>query len=73
MCDFYAALVAAGAAVVDKSASATGATVGISGYSRTAPSSHLKIGQQPGKGAVLLVFSANTQTILEMGKNSAVF
>lgn len=37
--------------------SGTGATVGISGYSNLAPSSHLKIGQHPGKGAVLLVFS----------------
>lgn len=37
--------------------SGTGATVGISGYSSLAPSSHLKMGQQPGNGAVLLVFS----------------
>ncbi|VEN49548.1 unnamed protein product [Callosobruchus maculatus] len=34
--------------------SGTGATVGISGYSSLAPSSHLNCGQQPGKGAVLL-------------------
>lgn len=40
----------------DESAGA-GATVGISGYSSLAPASHLKIGQQIGNAAVLLVFS----------------
>lgn len=37
--------------------SGTGATVGISGYSNLAPSSHLNFGQHSGNGAVLLVFS----------------
>lgn len=37
--------------------SGTGATVGISGYSNLAPSSHLNFGQQSGNDAVLLVFS----------------
>lgn len=63
VCSIYAAL--AGAAVVEASVSATGATVGISGYSRTAPSSHLKIGQQCGKAAVLLVFSVDRNVIIE--------
>lgn len=45
--------------VVVAASSGTGATVGISGYSNLAPSSHLKTGQQPGNGAVLLVFSSS--------------
>ena len=44
-------------AVVDPASPVTGATVGISGYSSTAPGSQVKYGQHPGKGAVLLVFS----------------
>lgn len=47
------------ARVASVTSTGTGATVGISGYSRTAPSSHLKAGQHPGKGAVLLVLSAS--------------
>lgn len=45
--------------MVAAASSGTGATVGISGYSNLAPSSHLKTGQQPGNGAVLLVFSSS--------------
>lgn len=46
--------------MVVAASSGTGATVGISGYSNLAPSSHLKLGQQPGNGAVLLVFSSSS-------------
>lgn len=45
-----------------------GGTVGISGYSSFAPSSHSKMGQQSGKLAVLLVFSESLHLGLAFGK-----
>lgn len=45
-----------------------GGSVGISGYSSLAPSSHSKIGQQLGKGAVLFVLSESLHRGLALGR-----
>lgn len=50
------------------SSAVAGATVGISGYSSLAPSSHSKMGQQSGKAAVLFVFSESLHFGLVLGR-----
>jgi len=60
------ACVPAGAAAAALPGPALGAD-GTSGYSKVTPASHSKTGQQPGKSAVLLVFSDNLHFGLGLG------
>ena len=66
-CRWSCCLMAAAVLTRESSSAPVGGTVGISGYSNRAPSSHSKIGQHSGKDAVLFVRSLNLHLGLAFG------